>query len=63
MTAHKKDSSLWDAHPLFSSLSEDGQDFIRKLLAYEEEDRLDIHKALAHPWIAQSNESSGCMLG
>eukprot|EP00949_MAST-11_sp_MAST-11-sp1_P004046 g4046.t1 len=62
VTAHKKDSSLWDAHPSFSSLSEDGQDFIRKLLAYEEEDRLDIHKALAHPWIAQSNESSGCIV-
>nr|AZI15635.1 UNC-22 [Auanema rhodensis] len=42
----------------FSSISEEGKDFIRKLLQSDPANRLTIHQALEHPWLASSYTSS-----
>ncbi|ULT95623.1 hypothetical protein L3Y34_004374 [Caenorhabditis briggsae] len=36
----------------FSSISEDGKDFIRKLLLADPNSRMTIHQALEHPWLS-----------
>uniref|UniRef100_A0A0K0CTJ0 non-specific serine/threonine protein kinase n=1 Tax=Angiostrongylus cantonensis TaxID=6313 RepID=A0A0K0CTJ0_ANGCA len=38
--------------PMFSKVSDNAKDFIRKLLVAEPEKRITIHEALAHPWLS-----------
>uniref|UniRef100_A0A0N5D1Z0 non-specific serine/threonine protein kinase n=1 Tax=Thelazia callipaeda TaxID=103827 RepID=A0A0N5D1Z0_THECL len=37
--------------PCFATISQDGKDFIRKLLILEPKNRMSIHEALEHPWL------------
>lgn len=39
----------------FSNISEDGKDFIRKLLLADPNTRMTIHQALEHPWLSSGN--------
>ncbi|CAA98064.2 Twitchin [Caenorhabditis elegans] len=39
----------------FSGISEDGKDFIRKLLLADPNTRMTIHQALEHPWLTPGN--------
>ncbi|KAK6747288.1 hypothetical protein RB195_000476 [Necator americanus] len=43
---------------LFNQVSDNGKDFIRKLLILEPEKRMTVHEALAHPWLSGSDTGS-----
>jgi len=43
-----------------SKISEEGKDFIKSLLCKLEEKRMDINKALEHPWITKSTKKFDC---
>uniref|UniRef100_A0A1I7XS04 non-specific serine/threonine protein kinase n=1 Tax=Heterorhabditis bacteriophora TaxID=37862 RepID=A0A1I7XS04_HETBA len=44
--------------PAFSNISEEGKDFIQKLLLSDTSSRMTIHQALEHPWL--SSGLAGC---
>ncbi|XP_046590116.1 obscurin isoform X8 [Neodiprion lecontei] len=41
----------WEFDDRWSHISEDGRDFIRKLLVYQSDGRMDVSTALRHPWL------------
>lgn len=41
----------WDFDERWRNISNEAQDFIRSLLVYSAEGRLDVRAALAHPWL------------
>ncbi|MCP9266046.1 Twitchin [Dirofilaria immitis] len=38
--------------PSFTNISQDGKDFIKKLLILDPENRMTVHEALEHPWLS-----------
>lgn len=47
----------WEFDDRWKSISEDAKDFIRSLLMYNVERRMDITAALAHPWLTYADRS------
>ncbi|XP_053986004.1 obscurin isoform X2 [Hylaeus volcanicus] len=47
----------WEFDDRWNNISEDGKDFIRSLLMYNCERRMDVKAALAHPWITYVDRS------
>ncbi|KAJ1363943.1 Twitchin [Parelaphostrongylus tenuis] len=45
--------------PIFSRVSDNAKDFIRKLLVAEPDKRITIHEALAHPWLSGAEVNEG----
>jgi len=43
--------------PVWSNVSEDAQDFVRRLLVVEPSDRMTVDEALAHAWIVTSTDT------
>jgi tousled-like kinase len=51
------------AFPAKPSVSADCKDFIRKCLAYHQDERLDVHAAAAHPFMNFKKEKRGSGVG
>lgn len=49
-TLKKIREGKWDFDDRWKNISNEAQDFIRKLLVYNVDKRMDIRTALAHPW-------------
>ncbi|XP_029048165.2 obscurin-like isoform X4 [Osmia bicornis bicornis] len=47
----------WDFDDRWKNISDDAKDFIRSLLMYNAERRMDVTAALAHPWLAYVDKS------
>lgn len=47
----------WEFDDRWKNISEDGKDFIRSLLMYNVERRMDVTAALAHPWLTYADKS------
>ncbi|XP_076666422.1 obscurin isoform X4 [Andrena cerasifolii] len=47
----------WEFDDRWTNISEDAKDFIRSLLMYNAERRIDVKAALAHPWLAYVDRS------
>ncbi|CAL7949959.1 unnamed protein product [Xylocopa violacea] len=47
----------WDFDDRWSNISEEAKDFIRSLLMYNAERRMDVKAALAHPWLTYADRS------
>lgn len=47
------------AFPAKPAVSAEAKDFIRKCLAYRQEDRLDVHAAAAHPYMSFKRAPKG----
>ncbi|XP_076638516.1 obscurin isoform X8 [Colletes latitarsis] len=47
----------WEFDDRWSNISEEGKDFIRLLLMYNCDRRMDVKAALTHPWIAYADRS------
>ncbi|XP_034177401.2 obscurin isoform X2 [Osmia lignaria lignaria] len=47
----------WDFDDRWTNISDDAKDFIRSLLMYNAERRMDVTAALAHPWLAYADKS------
>ncbi|XP_076762738.1 obscurin isoform X1 [Xylocopa sonorina] len=47
----------WDFDDRWSNISEEAKDFIRSLLMYNSERRMDVTAALAHPWLTYADRS------
>ncbi|XP_046753437.1 obscurin isoform X5 [Diprion similis] len=50
-TLTKIKEGRWEFDDRWSHISEDGRDFIRKLLVYQSDGRMDVSTALRHPWL------------
>jgi len=49
-TLKKVREGKWDFDDRWKSISNEAQDFIRNLLLYNVDKRMDVRAALAHPW-------------
>ncbi|XP_031365474.1 obscurin isoform X3 [Apis dorsata] len=47
----------WEFDDRWKNISEDAKDFIRSLLMYNVERRMDVTAALAHPWLTYADKS------
>ncbi|VDO68159.1 unnamed protein product [Heligmosomoides polygyrus] len=45
--------------PVFNQISDNGKDFIRKLLVAEPGGRMTVHEALNHPWLSSGEVGAG----
>lgn len=57
-TLMKIREGTWEFDDRWKNISEDGKDFVRSLLMYNVERRLDVIAALSHPWFAYADRSS-----
>lgn len=48
----------WEFDDRWKNISEESKDFIRSLLMYNSERRMDVKAALAHPWLAYADRST-----
>ncbi|XP_012273370.1 obscurin isoform X3 [Orussus abietinus] len=51
-------NGLWDFDEYWSNISSEAKDFIKSLLAYQPEVRLDVKRALRHPWLENADRLS-----
>ncbi|XP_055374379.1 obscurin isoform X3 [Condylostylus longicornis] len=50
-TLNKIKQGIWNFDdPFWNNISEDGRDFIKRLLIYDSNNRMDVRTALRHPW-------------
>uniref|UniRef100_A0A1A9ZZH6 Obscurin n=1 Tax=Glossina pallidipes TaxID=7398 RepID=A0A1A9ZZH6_GLOPL len=50
-TLQRIKESHWDfSDSIWTHITDEGRDFIRRLLFYSPEERMDVHTALRHPW-------------
>ncbi|XP_033229349.1 obscurin isoform X4 [Belonocnema kinseyi] len=56
-TLTKIKEGKWDFDDRWTNISDDGKDFVRSLLAYQWERRLDVHAALQHPWLTYADKT------
>ncbi|XP_043471828.1 obscurin isoform X4 [Leptopilina heterotoma] len=47
----------WDFDERWNFISDDGKDFIRSLLVYQWERRIDVYTALRHPWLTYADRT------
>ncbi|XP_051165291.1 obscurin isoform X2 [Leptopilina boulardi] len=56
-TLTKIKEGKWDFDERWTYISEEGKDFIRSLLVYQWERRIDVYTALRHPWLTLADRT------